>query len=64
MSHAPSFALPDAAQIAMWLVDWSKPSLHVLLSSGTLGEVRREGDAFTCEMRGLADRLRGGRDVG
>lgn len=47
----------DAAQIAMWLVDWSEPSLRVLLSSGTLGEVRREGGAFVCEMRGLADRL-------
>jgi uncharacterized phage protein (TIGR02218 family) len=47
----------DAAQVEIHLVDWSEPSLHVLLSSGTLGEVRREGQAFAAEIRGLADAL-------
>ena len=47
----------DAATIAMHLVDWTEPSLHVLLASGVIGEVRREGASFTAEMRGLAHRL-------
>lgn len=47
----------DAAGIATWLVDWSDVSLKVLTARGTLGEVRREGQAFTAELRGLADAL-------
>jgi uncharacterized phage protein (TIGR02218 family) len=47
----------DAAAIEVWLVDWSDTTLRVLLSKGTLGEVRREGAAFAAEVRGLADRL-------
>ena len=47
----------DAAAVRLHLVDWSAPELHVLLASGVLGEVRREGAAFTAEVRGLAHRL-------
>lgn len=47
----------DAAAIEVFVVDWSEPTLFVLLSKGTLGEVRREGAAFAAELRGLADRL-------
>ncbi len=47
----------DAAAIESWLVDWSEPSLRVLTARGRLGEVRREGRAFTAELRGLADLL-------
>ncbi|MFC0241245.1 DUF2163 domain-containing protein [Rhodopseudomonas telluris] len=47
----------DAAAIESWLVDWSAPSLRLLTARGTLGEVRREGRAFTAELRGLADLL-------
>jgi len=47
----------DAATIAIWLVDWSEPALRVLLAKGTLGEVRREGQAFTAEVRGLSEQL-------
>jgi uncharacterized phage protein (TIGR02218 family) len=47
----------DAAQVESWLVDWSDPSLRVLTARGTLGEVRREGQAFVAELRGLADLL-------
>jgi uncharacterized phage protein (TIGR02218 family) len=47
----------DAASVRLYLVDWSEPTLRVLLASGALGEVRREGAAFTAEMRGLAHRL-------
>jgi len=47
----------DGAQVDLWLVDWSEPDLRVLLARGTLGEVRREGLAFTAEVRGLAQQL-------
>ncbi len=47
----------DAAAVESWLVDWSEPGLRVLTARGSLGEVRREGAAFTAELRGLADRL-------
>lgn len=47
----------DAATVETYLVDWSEPALSVLLFAGTLGEVRREGLAFTAELRGIADRL-------
>ena len=47
----------DAAAVECHLVDWSEPSLHVLLAKGVLGEVRREGQAFAVELRSLADRL-------
>jgi uncharacterized phage protein (TIGR02218 family) len=49
--------LYDAATVEAWLVDWSDATLRLLLSKGTLGEVRREGAAFVAEVRGLADRL-------
>ena len=38
-------------------MDWSDPQLNVLTARGTLGEVRREGEAFVAELRGLADLL-------
>ena len=47
----------DGATVEIWLVDWSEPVLRVLLARGTLGEVRREGQAFTAEVRGLSERL-------
>lgn len=47
----------DAAAFELWLVDWSEPALRVLLAKGTLGEVKRDGAAFTAELRGLSDRL-------
>jgi len=47
----------DAAAVELWLVDWSEPDLRVLLAKGTLGEVRRQGAAFTAEVRGLSERL-------
>src|SRR3954467_6718540 len=42
----------DAAAIESWLVDWSEPSLKLLTARATLGEVKREGHAFTAELRG------------
>jgi uncharacterized phage protein (TIGR02218 family) len=47
----------DAAEVRVFLVDWSEPTLNVLLARGVLGEVRREGLAFTAEFRSLAHRL-------
>ena len=47
----------DAAEVESWLVDWSDVSLRVLMARGHIGEVRREGEAFTAELRGLADLL-------
>lgn len=49
--------LYDAAAVKLWLVDWSEPALRVLLAAGALGEVKRDGKAFTAEVRGLAHRL-------
>jgi uncharacterized phage protein (TIGR02218 family) len=47
----------DAAQVDVWLVDWSDPALAVLLSRNVIGEVGRAGSAFTAELRGLSHRL-------
>jgi uncharacterized phage protein (TIGR02218 family) len=47
----------DAAGVEIWLVDWSEPVLRVLTAKGNLGEVRRDGTAFTAEVRGLSQRL-------
>jgi len=55
--HDLAAGLYDAAQLETWLVDWSEPSLLLLTARGSLGEVRREGQAFTAELRGLADLL-------
>ncbi len=49
--------LYDAAAVELWLVDWSEPNLKVQLAAGTLGEVKREGTAFTAEVRGITQRL-------
>ena len=46
----------DAAVDLLW-VDWTDPSVFVLLSSGNIGEVKREGLAFTAELRSIAHRL-------
>ncbi len=47
----------DSAAVELWLVDWSEPDLRLLLAKGSLGEVKREGAAFTAEVRGLSQRL-------
>ena len=47
----------DDAAVDLLLVDWSDPAAFVLLASGNLGEVRREGLAFSAELRSLAHRL-------
>jgi uncharacterized phage protein (TIGR02218 family) len=47
----------DAASVDLHIVDWSEPSLNVSMARASLGEVRREGAAFACELRSLAHRL-------
>ena len=49
--------LYDGAAVETWLVDWTNPETRLLLDLATIGEVRREGDAFVAELRGLAHRL-------
>ena len=47
----------DDAVVDLLLVDWGDPGTFVILSSGNIGEVKREGLAFTAELRGVAHRL-------
>jgi uncharacterized phage protein (TIGR02218 family) len=49
--------LYDDAAIEIWRVNWADPDARVLMRSGSLGEVRRSGAAFTAEVRGLAHYL-------
>ncbi|MBC7767546.1 MAG: DUF2163 domain-containing protein [Phycisphaerales bacterium] len=43
----------DGAQVDLFRVDWSDPSLRVHLFAGRIGEVRRGVSAFEAELRGL-----------
>jgi uncharacterized phage protein (TIGR02218 family) len=47
----------DGASVETWLVDWRDPARRMLLDCGEIGEIRRTGDAFTAEVRGLAHQL-------
>jgi len=49
--------LYDDAKVEIYRVDWSDPSLRVLMRTGNLGEVRRSGHSFAAEVRGLAHYL-------
>ena len=49
--------LYDDAVVEIFRVDWSAPDNRVLMRSGSLGEVRRNGLAFTAEVRGLSHYL-------
>jgi uncharacterized phage protein (TIGR02218 family) len=47
----------DDAKVEVFLVNWSDTAQCILLRTGHLGEVRREGAAFAAEVRGLSARL-------
>lgn len=47
----------DGAEVRMWLVNWATPSMRVQTFAGSLGEVVRQGAAFTAELRGLSEDL-------
>lgn len=49
--------LYDGAEVRMFLVNWDDPEERVLMFTGHVGEVSREGGAFVAELRGLAERL-------
>ena len=47
----------DNATVEAWLVQWSDPTARRLLFRGSLGEITRTGQAFSAELRGLAEAL-------
>lgn len=47
----------DDAAVEIFRVNWSDPSQRVLMRAGSLGEVRRAGNSFSAEVRGLAHYL-------
>jgi uncharacterized phage protein (TIGR02218 family) len=47
----------DDARVEIWRVNWQAPEQRVVVRVGSLGEVRRNGQAFTGEIRGLAHYL-------
>ena len=47
----------DDAKVELYLVNWSDVAQRLLLRTGHLGEVRREGGAFAAEVRGISSRL-------
>ncbi len=49
--------LYDDAGIEIWRVNWANTDERIMMRSGSLGEVRRSGTAFTAEVRGLAHYL-------
>ena len=49
--------LYDDAVVEIFRVDWQAPDNRVLMRTGSLGEVRRNGLAFAAEVRGLSHYL-------
>lgn len=49
--------LYDDARVEAWLVSWADPETRHRMRVGSIGEVRREGQAFTAEVRSLAHAL-------
>lgn len=49
--------LYDDAKVEIWRVNWQAPEQRVLMRTGSLGEVKRAGIAFSAEVRGLAHYL-------
>jgi uncharacterized phage protein (TIGR02218 family) len=47
----------DGARVEIWRVNWQDVQQRVLMRTGTLGDVARNGTAFTAEIRGLAQAL-------
>lgn len=47
----------DDARVEIYRVDWTDPESRVLVRCGSIGEVRRAGNAFAAEVRGLAHYL-------
>jgi uncharacterized phage protein (TIGR02218 family) len=44
----------DGAVVEVFRVNWAAPDQRALLKKGVIGEVRRAGETFTAELRGLS----------
>ncbi|MGE0627343.1 MAG: DUF2163 domain-containing protein [Hyphomicrobiaceae bacterium] len=55
--HDLAAGLYDDAAVEIFRVNWQVPEQRVLMRSGSIGEVRRTGTAFSAEVRGLAHYL-------
>src|SRR5262245_21230029 len=49
--------LYDNARVEAWLVNWADPTQRHRMRIGSIGEVRRAGQAFTAEIRSLSHAL-------
>ncbi len=49
--------LYDNATIELWLVNWRDPRQRLRIKRGSIGEIRREDNAFSAEMRGRMHEL-------
>ncbi len=47
----------DDAKVEIFRVNWKAPEQRLLMKTGSLGEVKRQGTAFAAEVRGLAHYL-------
>ncbi len=47
----------DCSRVEIFLVNWREPAQRIRLWVGETGEVKRQGAAFTTELRGLMHRL-------
>ncbi|MDQ2092537.1 DUF2163 domain-containing protein [Rhodalgimonas zhirmunskyi] len=47
----------DGAEARSWLVNWADVSQRQLMFRGTIGELKRAGEAFQAELRGLTEAL-------
>lgn len=47
----------DDAHVEIFRVNWSAPEQRVLIRTGSIGQMRRDGSTFTAEVRGLAHYL-------
>ena len=47
----------DGAEVRLWHVNWANPEDRELRFRGNLGEIRRTGNAFQAELRGLTEAL-------
>ncbi|WP_164661253.1 DUF2163 domain-containing protein [Tropicibacter sp. Alg240-R139] len=47
----------DGAEVTAWLVNWADTDMRWMQFRGTIGELRRTGNAFQAELRGLTEAL-------
>ena len=47
----------DDAAVDLFWVNWADPSMGITVAAGNLGEVKRQGVAFSAEFRSIANRL-------